>query len=240
MRTLLDTDTIAGPRSYDAALRAAGAAVDGVEAVVSGAARGAFALVRPPGHHAESDRAMGFCLFNNVAVAAEHARRHLGVARVAILDPDVHHGNGTQAIFWERDDVLYVSSHRFPFYPGTGAADEVGAGDGKGFTLNLTLGPGDGDERLLGAWRDGAGPVIEHFAPELMLVSAGFDAAAGDPLGGLAVTTPGYAALAELFVGWSARHCPGRLVFALEGGYAPPTLARNVRATLAVLAGAAS
>ena len=231
----LDADTVAGPRSDEVARLAAGAVVQGVEAVVDGAARGAFALVRPPGHHAEPERAMGFCLYNNVAVAAEHALQQGGLSRVLIVDPDVHHGNGIQDAFAERDDVLYISSHRFPFYPGTGAAPETGTAAGRGYTVNLPLDGGIDDIHLLHVWREIADPVVRAFEPELVLVSAGFDTWHRDPLGGMAVTERGFAALFALFRSWSDRFCPGRLVAALEGGYDPAGVVAGVRAGLDVL-----
>lgn len=234
--TRLDADTATGARSHDAALLAAGGAVQAAEAVVSGAARGAFVLCRPPGHHAEADAAMGFCLFNNAAIAAEHARAQLGCRRVLVLDPDIHHGNGTQNAFWRRPDVLYVSSHRFPFYPGTGAATEVGAGPGAGFTLNLPLPPRLGDADLLHLYLALVGPVVRRFEPELIVVSAGFDTWHRDPLGDLSITAAGFRALFALFRSWAEAHCPGRLVAVLEGGYDPAGVAAGVRAALEVLA----
>ncbi|MCI0585985.1 MAG: histone deacetylase [Planctomycetes bacterium] len=235
--TPLDMDTATSERSYEVALLAAGSVVQATELVVAGTARGAFALVRPPGHHAERDRAMGFCLFNNVAVAAAHATAKLGCRRVAILDPDVHHGNGTQHAFWTRPDVLYVSSHRYPFYPGTGAVTEIGAGEGRGATVNLPLAAGAGDGDLLYLYREIAGPILEEFRPDLIVVSAGFDTWKRDPIGGMSVTEEGFAALFALFARWTAKHCPGRLVLALEGGYHPAGLVAGVRAALAAATG---
>ncbi|GJM22128.1 MAG: histone deacetylase [Planctomycetota bacterium] len=186
-RTVLDADTATSAHSWAAARRACGALLTGLDACLDGEARGAFALVRPPGHHAERDAAMGFCLVNHVAVAAEHARAR-GCQRVLIVDPDVHHGNGTQHSFEARDDVLFISSHRWPFYPGTGAPGEVGVGRGAGSTLNLPLQAGMGDAELLALWQQLAAPVVAEFAPDCVLVSAGFDAWQHDPLGGLRVT----------------------------------------------------
>jgi acetoin utilization deacetylase AcuC-like enzyme len=237
-RTPLDPDTATNERSYEAALLAAGSVVQAAETVVAGKARGAFALVRPPGHHAERDRAMGFCLFNNVAVAAAHATARLGCRRVLVLDPDVHHGNGTQHAFWTRPDVLYVSSHRYPFYPGTGALEEMGEGEGRGFTVNLPLAAGAGDGDLLFLYREVAEPIVEEYRPDLILVSAGFDTWKRDPLGGMAVTEEGFAALYALFAKWTETHCPGRLVLALEGGYDPAGLVAGVRAALGAATGA--
>ncbi len=234
---LLDPDTPVGPFSYAAAQLAAGAAVQAVEAVAARREAGAFALVRPPGHHAESERAMGFCLLNHVAIAAAFAADELSCRRILILDPDVHHGNGTQWAFWDRADVLYVSSHRFPFYPGTGSIGELGNGPGLGYTVNLPLPAGAGDADLLFVYGQLVAPLVDEFEPDLVLVSAGFDAGRNDPLGGLSVTTPGFAALFSLFAGWAARHCAGRIVLTLEGGYDPEGLAAGVRAALGALAG---
>ena len=232
LRVRLDADTATSERSVEVARLAAGATIAAAEAVASGAARGAFALVRPPGHHAEPSAAMGFCLFNNVAVAAEHALAELGCRRVLILDPDIHHGNGTQHRFEERSDVLYVSSHRYPFYPGTGWFDEVGRGAGAGFTLNLPMPMGLRDAELLHLYRAAVEPVVRAFRPELILVSAGFDTWHADPIGDLAITAAGFAALYALFRAWADEHCPGRIVCALEGGYDPAGVVAGVRAAL--------
>jgi len=234
-RVQLDPDTATGPDSVQVARRAAGAALQAAQAVCSGAARGAFVLARPPGHHAEPAAAMGFCLYNNVALAAEHALRELGCRRVAVLDPDIHHGNGTQRAFWSRADVLYVSSHRYPFYPGSGWYDEVGAGPGAGFTLNLPLPMGLSDADFLHVWSAAAGPVVRQFAPDLLLVSAGFDTWHADPIGDLNLTGTGFSALWELFRNWSEHACPGRIAAVLEGGYDPAGVAAGVRAALAAL-----
>jgi acetoin utilization deacetylase AcuC-like enzyme len=204
--------------------------------VCSGNARGAVALVRPPGHHAEPAAAMGFCLLNNVALAAEHAVRALGCRRVLVLDPDIHHGNGTQRAFWSRADVLYVSSHRFPFYPGSGWYDETGAGSGAGFTLNLPLPMGLSDADLLHLYRRAVEPVVREFEPELIMVSAGFDTWHADPIGDLAISADGFAALWNLFRAWADEFCPGRIAAALEGGYDPAGVAAGVRAALTALA----
>lgn len=234
-RVVLDPDTATCAHSYRAALRAAGAGVAACEEVVAGRASGAFALVRPPGHHAESGAAMGFCLFNNVAVAAAHAIAALGLSRVLVLDPDVHHGNGTQEIFFQRRDVLFVSSHRYPLYPGTGWFDEIGAGAGRGFTVNLPMPPLLGDPDFFHLYSEVVGPIVAEFRPELILVSAGFDTWHRDPLGMMKMTAAGYRALFRLFRAWSAQHCPGRLVFVLEGGYDPRGVVAGVRAALEVL-----
>jgi acetoin utilization deacetylase AcuC-like enzyme len=218
----LDPDTVCTPSSYELALLAAGAAIEAAE-------RGAFALVRPPGHHALPGRAMGFCLLNSVAIAARHAQRALGAERLAILDWDVHHGNGTQEMFWEDSTVLYLSIHRWPFYPGTG-----GPGEGNETTVNVPLPAGAGDAEYLDAMRRVVEPAIASFAPDLLLVSSGFDAAAGDPLGGMELSAEGFRELAR-----RAGELCERLACVLEGGYNVETLPELVRATLEGLESAA-
>jgi len=214
--TLLDPDTVASETSYEAALLAAGCALAAVE-------RGGFALVRPPGHHAPPDRAMGFCLVNNIAVAARFAQAELGLDRVAIVDWDVHHGNGTQDIFWDDRSVLFASLHQWPFYPGTGGPD-----DGNETTVNVPLPAGAGDDEYLRAFGELVEPAIRAFEAELVLVSAGFDAHVYDPLAGMRVTVDGFRELARR----SAALAP-RVAAVLEGGYDPRTLPSLVRAALA-------
>jgi acetoin utilization deacetylase AcuC-like enzyme len=211
----LDPDTICTPSSYELACLAAGTAIEAVE-------RGGFALGRPPGHHALPDRAMGFCLFNNVAVAARFAQRELGVSRVAILDWDVHHGNGTQNMFWDDSSVLFVSLHRWPFYPGTG-----GPGEQNATTVNVQLSAGAGDAEYLAVVERTVEPAIRSFDPDLLIVSAGFDAAAGDPLGGMLVTADGFRELAS-----RAGLLCDRIACVLEGGYNIETLPELVQATV--------
>src|SRR5262245_23895154 len=235
----LDPDTYTSPESYEIALLAAGAAVDAVERVMNGRHRAAVALVRPPGHHAERDRAMGFCLYNNVAVAAAHARAG-GVGRVAIVDYDVHHGNGTQHIFESDPSVLYVSTHQYPYYPGTGAADEVGYGAGRGFTVNLPLEVGAVDDDYRVVFDDVVLPVLREFTPELLIVSAGFDAHERDPLGGMRVTTPAFAAMTMALRAVAEECCRGRIVCVTEGGYDLHALAASIDAALETLSGHAS
>src|SRR4029077_13162608 len=212
------------------------AAIGAVEAVMTGRARNAFALVRPPGHHAEPDRAMGVCLLNNAAIAAESARR-AGAARVLILDWDVHHGNGTQDTFAARDDVLYMSVHQYPFYPGTGASEEGGVGAGRGATVNCPLPGGQGDADYGVAFHDLFLPVGRAFAPDVVIVSAGFDAHARDPIGGMRVSERGFAAMGSGLMQLADETCGGKLVLLLEGGYDLPALAASVRASLEALTG---
>ena len=233
----LDVDTTAvSPGSVDAAEVAAGTAIAAVEAVVEGRSESSFALVRPPGHHAEPVRASGFCLFNNVAVAAAHARTALGCERVLIVDWDAHHGNGTQDIFWANPDVLFFDLHRgAPFYPGTGKIEEVGVGLGDGTTVNVPL-PGDvGDAVYLKAFREILVPAAEWFRPDLILVSAGFDPHCHDLA--MNVSYDGFSAMTGILQSLARQQCQGRLVFVLEGGYNLISLSRGVRSVLQVLAG---
>ena len=232
----VDPDTTTSPDSYDAAVLAAGASVQAVEEVLAGRARNAFVLARPPGHHAEPDKAMGFCLFNNVAIAAEAARRQ-GAERVLILDWDVHHGNGTQAAFWTRRDVLYQSVHQYPYYPQTGAPFEVGEGPGAGYTVNCGLPGGSTDADYGAIYRDLFLPVAEAFRPDLVLVSAGFDAYHEDPLADMKLTERGFGAMCTAMRDLAERTCGGRLVLLLEGGYALEGLSRSVHTCVEVLAG---
>ena len=215
----LDPDTFTCPDTYEVATIAAGAAITAVERVLDGPAGSrALAMVRPPGHHAERDRAMGFCFFNNVAVAAAHARAR-GLARVAIVDYDVHHGNGTQAAFYGDPNVLFISSHQYPYYPGTGAAGEVGRDAGAGFTVNLPLEAGATDADYDLVYREVALPILDQFRPELVLVSAGFDAFVDDPLGGMRVTAAQFQRLTSFIVDAADRLCAGRVAAVTEGGY---------------------
>lgn len=232
----LDPDTALSPGSWEAATLAAGAAVGAALAVMGGVADNAFALVRPPGHHARPDRAMGFCLLNNAAIAAEAARR-AGAERVLILDWDVHHGNGTQEIFEARQDVLYMSVHQYPFYPGTGAAAEVGVGAGRGATVNCALPGGQADADYGVVFHDLFLPVGRAFAPDLIIVSAGFDAHARDPLAEMRVTERGFAAMGSALRELAAGTCGGKLVLLLEGGYDLGALASSVHASLEALTG---
>jgi acetoin utilization deacetylase AcuC-like enzyme len=235
----LDRDTYTSPESHEIALLAAGAAVDAVERVMGASHRAAFALVRPPGHHAERDRAMGFCLLNNVAVAAAHARA-MGAGKVAIVDYDVHHGNGTQHIFEADPHVLYISTHQYPYYPGTGAAEEVGREAGRGFTVNLPLEVGAVDEDYQTAFADVVLPILRQFEPDLILVSAGFDAHERDPLGGMRLTTPSFAAMTLELRAAAEECCRGRIVAVVEGGYDLQALAASLDATIEALSGPAT
>jgi acetoin utilization deacetylase AcuC-like enzyme len=234
----VDPDTSMSPDSWTAALLAAGAAVEAVTAVFRAEAANAFVWARPPGHHAERTAPMGFCLLNNVAVAAETARA-LGAERVLIIDWDVHHGNGTQHSFEQRRDVMFMSSHQFPFYPGTGAPGEVGRGEGRGFTVNCGLPPGQTDADLGAVWNDLFLPIAEQYRPDLVLVSAGFDPHARDPLGEFEVTERGFAAMCTAARELAERHAQGRLVLVLEGGYDLTGLRDSARQCLEVLTGAA-
>jgi acetoin utilization deacetylase AcuC-like enzyme len=216
---MLDDDTFTSPSSEEVARLAAGAVLTAVDLVLDGASGSrALALVRPPGHHAEADKPMGFCLYNSMAVGAAYARAR-GLARVAIVDYDVHHGNGTQQIFYADPTVLFVSSHQFPFWPGSGAADERGSGAGLGYTVNLPLPLGATDDDVLDRYAREAFPVLERFQPELLLISAGFDAHERDPLAGCRMTTGGLATLTARLIAGASRWCEGRVVLVTEGGY---------------------
>ena len=230
----LDLDTVMSAGSFEAALHAAGGAVSLVDRVVSGASPTGFSAHRPPGHHATRTRAMGFCLFNNVAVAARYALDRLGLERVMIVDWDVHHGNGTNDIFHATDEVLFVSIHESPLYPGTGPATDVGSGDGIGYTVNLPVPPGSGDDVYLSLIEHVVAPLTRAFEPQLMLISAGYDAHEEDPLADCRVTDAGYAGMTQAM----RRVCDeveAPLGCVLEGGYALGALARSVAATLEAL-----
>jgi acetoin utilization deacetylase AcuC-like enzyme len=230
----LDPDTIVSPGSWEAALRAAGAAVHAVDQVMAGSAKNAFCAVRPPGHHAEPARAMGFCLFNNVAVGALHARVAHGAKRVAVVDFDVHHGNGTQAAFWSDRDLFYGSTHQMPLFPGTGAVDETGVGN----ICNAPLKPGDGGEEFRHAYETRILPALNDFAPDFLLVSAGFDAHINDPLAQLRLVESDFAWVTEKLLEAAEKHTGGKLVSTLEGGYDLDALARSTAVHVATLMGA--
>lgn len=227
----LDPDTVMSAGSLEAALRGAGAAVAAVDAVLGGTTRRAFCAVRPPGHHATSGQAMGFCLFNNVAVAAAHALAAHGLKRVAIADFDVHHGNGTQAIFEREPCVMFVSSHQSPLYPGTGSEDEHGVGN----IINGVLSPGAGSHEFRELWDGTLLPRLDAFKPQLLLISAGFDAHASDPLADIRLGQDDYAWITDRLVSLARKHADGRIVSSLEGGYDLAALAASVRAHVQAL-----
>ena len=233
----LDPDTVMSPKSYEAALYAAGGVLVAAEAVIKGKVDNAFALVRPPGHHAVRDRAMGFCIFNNVAIAAKFALSKFNLNRVLIADFDVHHGNGTQDAFYADPKVLYFSIHQYPFYPGTGWMDETGTGAGEGTTVNFPMAAGWGDEEYLRAFNEVLVPVARRFQPELIMVSAGFDPHWADHLAMMKVTITCFAQMATILKGLAAELCQGRLVFTLEGGYNLRVVASSIKATFDVLLG---
>jgi acetoin utilization deacetylase AcuC-like enzyme len=232
----LDADTIVSPGSWNAALRAVGAALHAVDQVVAGKADNAFCAVRPPGHHAEPSRAMGFCLFSTVAIAAEHARAKHGANRVAVIDFDVHHGNGTQAAFWTDKDLFYGSTHQMPLFPGTGALSETGVGN----IFNAPLKPGDDGVKFREAFETRILPALDAFAPDLILVSAGFDAHLKDPLAQLRLVEADFAWVTEQLLEAAARHSRGRLVSSLEGGYDLDALAKSTATHVETLMGAVS
>lgn len=229
--TVIDGDTIFGPATLEAALRAAGGAAAAVDAVMEGWAQAAFVAMRPPGHHAEADRAMGFCFFNNAGVAARQAQRKWGLKRVAIVDFDVHHGNGTQYIFAHDPSVMYASSHQFPCFPGTGAQTEVGVGN----IVNLPLPPGTTGEAFREAWAACIFPRLMAFAPELLVISAGFDAHAADPLAQMRLKEADFAWVTQELLIVADKNCPGRVVSLLEGGYDPRALAQSCAAHVRAL-----
>jgi acetoin utilization deacetylase AcuC-like enzyme len=232
-------DTIANKGTFIAAVRSAGAVVGATAAVVSGEFGAAYCLVRPPGHHAIPDAPMGFCFFNNVAVAAKHAVANLGVDRVAVIDIDIHHGNGTQDVFYADPSVLYVSTHQFPYYPGTGHWREAGEGAGLGYTLNLSLPGGCGDVEYAQAFEAVIEPKVRAYRPDLVIVSAGYDAHHGDPIDGarMRLSSAGYASLIRRCCDLASECCSGRVVVALEGGYNLTALSWSVRNSIEVLLG---
>jgi len=232
----LDSDTVMSADSYQAALYAAGGLLRAAEVVLDGGGS-VFALVRPPGHHATSTQAMGFCLFNNVAIAARYALSKYKLERIAIIDFDVHHGNGTQDIFYDEPRVLYISAHEWPLYPGTGSMEETGSGDGEGTTINIPLPAGSSDTEYLEAFDQVIVPAVRRFAPQLVLVSAGYDPHWSERLAMMEVSVTGFARMTEIIKGLADELCDGRLIFALEGGYPLDALAASVRATFDVLLG---
>jgi acetoin utilization deacetylase AcuC-like enzyme len=231
----IEQDTVVCKQSMTAALAASGAACDAVGRVVAGEDKTALCLVRPPGHHALRERPMGFCLFNNIAVAARSAQQDHGLERVMIVDWDVHHGNGTQAIFWQDAQVGFLSMHRYPFYPGSGAADEVGEGAGKGFTVNLPIRFGTSPVDQISRFRSAAEKLADRLKPQIILVSAGFDSHVNDPIGSLELESDDFAELTEIVMEISRSHCGGRVVSLLEGGYNPEALGECVELHLQTL-----
>jgi acetoin utilization deacetylase AcuC-like enzyme len=218
-RVILDPDTATSSRSYEISLLAAGGLLKAIDLVMEGKIKNGFALVRPPGHHAEGARAMGFCLFNNIAIGAEYLIKKHSLKRILIVDWDLHHGNGTQHSFQKRNDVLYFSAHQFPHYPGTGYWDEIGAEEGEGFTVNVPLAPGKTDEDYLFIFQKILSPITKAFKPEFILVSAGFDIYRNDPLGGMLVSEDGFGAMTWELLSLAHELCQDRLLFTLEGGY---------------------
>lgn len=231
-RVSLDPDTLLSPGSLTAAYLAAGGTLAAVDAIITKQVDHVFCAVRPPGHHAEAGRAMGFCLFNNVAIAARYVQKRYGLTRVLIVDWDVHHGNGTQHSFEDDPSVLFFSIHQYPHYPGTGREIERGKGAGEGFTINVPMEAGQGDEEYRAVFRKVLVPAADDFKPEFVVISAGFDAHRDDPLAGMALTEAGYADLTEIVVGIAKRHAQGRLLSSLEGGYNLQALAASVGAHL--------
>jgi len=233
----LDGDTYASPASYEVALYAVGGVLQSVDAVMTGKVSHAFALVRPPGHHATADEAMGFCLFNNIAIAAEYAKRKYKLDRILIADFDVHHGNGTQEIFYADPKVLYFSTHQYPWYPGTGSINEDGVGEGKGFTVNVPLPAYCGDKEHLHVYQEILVPVAKRFQPQLMLVSAGYDPHWADQLSLMQLSVSGFAGIVNIIKGLADELCQGKLLLSLEGGYHLQALSHSIKATFEVLLG---
>lgn len=231
----LDSDTVVCEDSYETALLAAGAVVDACDAIVEGALESAFCAVRPPGHHAEPAKAMGFCLFNNVAIAARYLQVQHSIKKVCIIDWDVHHGNGTQSAFYDDPTVFYVSIHQHPLYPGTGLADEKGQGEGAGTTLNFPSPAGFSDKEYLQMFENDIARAVSKFKPEFMLISAGFDAHQHDPLANMNVTEEGFARMTQVVHDLSKEFCQGRMISVLEGGYDLDALSRSVEHHLRVM-----
>jgi acetoin utilization deacetylase AcuC-like enzyme len=235
--TPLDADTSAGPDSFRAAKLAAGGFLSLLEIIQDGLLGNGFALVRPPGHHAEANRAMGFCIFNNIAIGALSLIKNFTLNKVLIVDWDLHHGNGTQHSFYDNSQILYFSTHQYPYYPGTGNFGDVGEGKGKGFTINVPLQPGAGDEEYSAIFREILIPIAREFSPDFILVSAGFDIHFDDPLGGMRVTPEGFATLTRMLMDCAQKICNGKLAMILEGGYGLKGLRDSVRAVLLELSG---
>jgi len=228
----LDPDTVTSPKSYEAALMAVGGFLELGDALFAGKVDNGFALVRPPGHHAERGKAMGFCIFNNVAVGARYLINKYALKKVLIVDWDLHHGNGTQHSFYDDSDVLYFSTHQHPYYPGTGWYDEIGSGKGKGYTINVPLSHGMGDADYVHVFQEIVTPVARAWKPEIILVSAGFDIHRSDPLGGMSVTESGFTKMTKILTNLAEEVCDGKILFALEGGYDLSGLTNSVKAVI--------
>ncbi len=235
--TMLDPDTSTNSYSFEGAVRAAGGTMEAVNAVLTEQYKSAFAFVRPPGHHAEAGSAMGFCLFNNIAVGALYAIKKHGLKRVLIVDWDVHHGNGTMNSFYESDQVMYFSIHEYPHYPGTGRVNEIGRNVGEGYTVNVPLGGGQGDEEYMSIFHNVFQPIALEFSPELILVSAGFDAHKDDQLADMSVTSRGYGKMIGAVMEVANECCPGRIALVLEGGYNLKALSESISNVLCALLG---
>lgn len=233
----LDPDTRTSEKSYDVALLAVGGVFALMDVLLDKKISNGFALVRPPGHHAEVDRAMGFCLFNNVALGAHYLIKRYGLKRVLIVDWDIHHGNGTQHSFYDRSDVLYFSTHQFPYYPGTGNFNEIGSGEGAGYTVNIPLAGGQGESEYIAIFQNILRPIALEYKPEMVLVSAGFDIYHRDPLGTMQITEKGFARLTHILMDLADLCCQGRLLLVLEGGYNVMGQKESIRAVLNVLTG---
>jgi len=236
----LDPDTVTSERTYEVAFLAVGGILEAVKSVVTGELDNAFSLIRPPGHHAEKDRQMGFCIFNNTVLAAEYARREFGLKRILIIDWDVHHANGTQHIFEKSNEVLLFSSHRFPFFPGTGDSSEVGLEEGTGFTVNVPLSPQKDDSDFCEVYRRILKPIAMEFKPQLIIVSAGFDCHYDDPIGGMKVSEQGFAYLADMILNIADATCDGKAVFTLEGGYDLGAIRKSAKLVLETMVGGIS
>ncbi|HOP85219.1 MAG TPA: histone deacetylase [Syntrophorhabdaceae bacterium] len=233
----LDPDTSTSPKSYEAALKAVGGLLRLIDAVMEGKVDNGFALIRPPGHHAERNRAMGFCLFNNIAIGARYLEKKYNIKRIIIVDFDLHHGNGTQHSFYRDATVLYFSTHQYPYYPGTGWIEETGEGEGRGYTVNVPFSYGMDDDDYMHAFKEVLVPITDMYKPEFILVSAGFDAHYKDPLGGMKVTEKGYAMMTRIMLDLAKKHCNGRIIYALEGGYGLEGLKNSVKAVIQELRG---
>ena len=233
----LDPDTVTSPKSYEAACIAAGGVLQLADMICASEIKNGFALVRPPGHHAEKNRAMGFCLFNNIAIGARYLEKKYGLSRILIVDYDLHHGNGTQHSFYDDSTILYFSTHQYPYYPGTGWYNETGEGDGKGYTINIPLSYGMGDDDYTYAFQEILLPIADRYKQEAVLVSAGFDAYYNDPLGGMTVTEGGFASMTRILLGIADTHCGGKVLCSLEGGYDLNGLTTSVKAVIMELKG---